>query len=85
MKKIINRKKYDTDTAKEIYSTRTMDSTRWQVLYKKKTGEFFVEHVTCWQSERDWLEPISLEQAKDWAEEFMDGDEYEELFGEVEE
>lgn len=85
MKKVINRKMYNTDTAKEIYSTRTMNSTRWQVLYKKKTGEFFVEHVTCWQGEHDWLEPISLEQAKNWVEEYMDGDEYEELFGAVEE
>lgn len=47
MKKIINGKKYDTDTAKEVgYSNNGLLSTDIdyieETLYQKKTGEFFL-------------------------------------------
>ena len=47
MKKIINYKKYDTDTAKEIASMSSGGSYTdfkhyEETLYRKKTGEFFI-------------------------------------------
>lgn len=47
MKKIINGKLYDTDTAKELGRWSNMGDTRnfhWyrEVLYRKRTGEYFL-------------------------------------------
>lgn len=50
MKKIINGKLYNTDTAKEIGSWENMDDVRnfsrfEETLYQKRTGEFFLHGV----------------------------------------
>ncbi|MHC1786147.1 MAG: hypothetical protein AB9880_03680 [Christensenellales bacterium] len=64
-------------------------------LYLKKTGEFFlhgqggpstryahqVEQNSWTGGER--LIPLSLEEAREWGEEHLDGDEYEAIFGAV--
>lgn len=101
MKKIINGKRYDTDTAKAVgeagYSHRG-DFSYWaETLYRKNTGEYFLYGaggpmsryaVTTGQNEWSGGEkiiPLNLENAKAWAEEYLDGDEYEKLFGAVEE
>lgn len=102
MKKIINGKRYDTETAKEVacassYEGRT-DFHWWEeTLYRKQTGEFFIYGEggpasryaePCGQNswtEGSRLMPVSLEKAQKWAEEHLDADEYEEIFGEVEE
>lgn len=100
MKKIINGKKYDTDTAKEIgcYS----NGGNWrdfnhleETLYRKRTGEFFLlgeggpntkyaERVdtNSW-SGGSRIMPMSYEEAAKWAEEHMECDDYEAVFGEV--
>ena len=66
-------------------------------LYQKKTGEFFLYGsggpktsycVRCGSS--TWsgssrITPYSVAEAKEWAMENLTGDEYEEIFGEVEE
>ena len=101
MKKIINGKRYDTDTAKELgydsYSNRS-DFNYWcETLYRKTTGEFFLygeggpnsryaESVglNSWTG-GERIMPLSLEEAQKWAEEHLDGDEYEKIFGIVEE
>ena len=101
MKKIINGKKYDTETATELGS-------RWnglgkrdfghvtETLYKKKTGEYFLHgeggplttySESCgggW-SGGEKIIPYSERMAREWAEEYLDADEYESIFGEVEE
>lgn len=101
MKKIINGKKYDTSTAKEIgiasANCSYSDFSYWsEVLYQKKTGEFFIHGegganskyscyeggMYCWGES---IVPISINDAKKWAEKYMTAEEYEELFGEVEE
>lgn len=91
MKKIINNKKYDTETAKKIcvhdyYNNGNLCS--WDVIYRKKTGEFFLCHRTngqnCWDL-REYIEPLTEEDAKEKCQCWMDGDAYEEAFGEVEE
>ena len=101
MKKIINGKRYDTDTAKLIgedwYSNRT-DFSYWrEELYRKNTGEYFLhgeggpnsryaESVgqNTW-SGGEKIIPLSIEAAQKWAEEHLSADEYEKVFGVVEE
>lgn len=101
MKKIINGKRYDTETAQLIgsasYSNRT-DFHFWnEELYRKKTGEFFlfgeggpaskysqqVEQNTWSGGEQ--IMPLTLAEAQEWGEKYLDADEYEEVFGRIEE
>ena len=101
MKKIINGKLYDTDTAKEFgtylngYDYTDLRRMR-ETLYKKKTGEFFLYgcggpmskyaescgNTTCSGAA---IIPLTLDEAKKWAEEHINPDVYIEIFGEVEE
>lgn len=101
MKKIINGRVYDTNTAVELgYASygNSGDFTHWcETLYKKKTGEFFIYGIGGSMSkyaessgQNSWgggsrIIPISLDKARKWAEEYMDGDRYEEIFGRIEE
>lgn len=101
MKKIINGKKYDTETAKLMgtysngqgYSDLNYFSSE---LYKKKTGEFFIYQeggpMSIMGICRDGsivgsenIIPVSENDAKNWVEEHLSVDEYESIFGEVEE
>ena len=102
MKKIINGKKYNTETAKMVGSWSNNRSycdfsCCEEMLYKKRTGEFFLYgeggpmskySVSCGQN--SWsggaeIIPMTESEAKKWAEEHLGADEYEEIFGEVEE
>lgn len=92
MNKIINGKRYDTQTAQELDETNHYNGngnlTGCTTFYRKKTGEFFLHY---WANPRDiwsgnsYIKPLSIEEAKEYAEEHLSGDEYEEIFGEVEE
>lgn len=102
MKKIINGRKYDTETAKEMASWSDglsfQDFTHVEeILYQKRTGEFFLHGaggpstryaVHCpsggWASGEQII-PLTWESAREWAEEHLDADDYEEIFGEVSE
>lgn len=102
MKKIINGKRYDTDTAREMASASSPEGRsdfHWweETLYRKNTGEFFLfgqggpasrYAEACGQNQ--WssgsrIMPVSLEAAQKWAEAHLDGDDYEEIFGAIEE
>ena len=101
MKKIINGKRYDTETAQLIgsasYSNRT-DFRFWsEELYRKKTGEFFLYgeggpaskysrqiEQNSWSGGKE-ITPLTREEAQEWAEKYLDADEYEEVFGRIEE
>ena len=101
MKKIINGKKYDTDTAKEVgywNNGRLYNDFYYaeETLYKKKTGEFFLyceggaasnySHKKGNMMVDGWeLKSITEDEAKKWAEEYLTVEEYEKIFGEVEE
>ncbi len=99
MKQIINNKKYDTETAREVGSnsySQPRDFNWWsETLYCKRTGEYFLygeggprsryaEHVeqNCWRG-GDKIIPLTYEEARKWAEENLNTDEYEEEFGDV--
>ena len=89
MKKVINGRMYNTDTAKLVASYA--NGGGWgdfhhfeEGLYQKKTGEFFLHGEggakTAYSRQIDcncWT--------KKWAEKYCTGDEYEAIFGEVEE
>ena len=100
MKKIINGKKYDTDTAKEVGSSqRNCGELSYccEELYRKKIGEFFLYGEggpaskyaeSC--GNNSWsggcrIIPLTYEAARAWAEKHLDADEYEAIFGEVSE
>lgn len=101
MKKIINGRRYDTETAKflgEDSYSNWGDFHFWEeTLYQKRTGEFFLHGVGGPASkyaetvgQNQWtggekIIPLSFDKARNWAEKHLGGDEYEEIFGPVEE
>ena len=115
MKKIINNKRYDTDTAKKVAeydsdAARSDFNYYHEDLYQKRTGEFFLYvqgNATSkyldfplavrafpdgWQS-GEKIVPLTVDEAKDWAERTQDADTtekiilcaYESVFGVVDE
>jgi hypothetical protein len=102
MKKIINGKMYNTETATELgefWNGLSASDFRnlSETLYRKKNGEFFLygqggamtkySHPVGNNMSHGGEEiiPLTEEQAKHWAEEKLDADEYIEIFGEPEE
>lgn len=97
MKKIINGKVYDTDTARDMGGDsfgNYRDFSHWSgTLYQKRTGEFFLHGEggpmsryaeTVGQNEWSGGEkiiPLSPAKAREWAEEHLSADEYEQAFG----
>lgn len=99
MKKIINGKMYNTETAKELGFWSNGENgfgfcDEW--LYRKKTGEYFLYGKGGGMSKYcsyngnmygpgERITPLTEAEAKKWAEDYLDADEYEEIFGTVEE
>lgn len=99
MRKIIRNKMYDTETAHEVGGWGSgaygdFDSVE-ETLYRKKTGEYFIhghggartryaktDELGGWTGGSE-IVPVSLERAREWADEHLDADEYEAEFGEV--
>ncbi len=96
MNKIINGKRYNTETAKELgsdgYSNRSDLSYWYETLYQKTNGEFFLygeggpnSKYSISIGNNNWsrsekIIPLSLESAQKWAEEHLSGDVYEKIF-----
>jgi len=101
MKKIINGAKYDTSTAKKLAEwsnnlSRSDFNCMEETLYRTKSGKYFLygeghgRSRYASQSGNMWgwgqkIISMSRTAAMEWAEENLDGDEYEEIFGEVSE
>lgn len=99
MKRIISGKVYDTATAQcvgEWSNGYTKRDWKWQEesLYRKRTGEFFLHGeggplslyaniIGRTRETGERIIPLTWEEAQEWAEEKLDADEYEEIFGEV--
>lgn len=97
MKKIINGKRYDTNTAKALGSdsfSNRLDFGFWEeTLYMKRTGEFFLHgeggamsRYAVSMGNNSWrggesIIPVSGEEAMKWAEKHLSADKYEEIFG----
>lgn len=101
MKKIINGKRYDTDTATQVAEWESGYPNDFsyfcETLYKKRTGEYFIfghgnaasKYATS-AGNNTWaggsaLIPLTYDSAREWAENHMDADDYEAEFGEVSE
>ncbi len=102
MKKIINQKRYDTNTAKKCAEwENTPYVTDFhhisETLYQKQTGEFFLHGeggpaskyaesagLNSWTG-GERIMPMSYTEAQKWAEEHLNGEDYEKIFGDVEE
>lgn len=100
MKKIINGKMYNTETAKvlgEDWEGCTTDIHYWrEKLYQKKNGEFFLHGeggaYSRWGEQHygyscggENIEPLTDGEAREWGEKHLTADEYIEVFGEVDE
>lgn len=99
MKKIINGKVYDTETATRVAGWSNDLGYRdfnWreEALYRKKTGEFFLrgaggprtnyaKRVGNMWGDGEEIMPLTYSEAQKWAEEHLDGNEYETIFGQV--
>lgn len=101
MKKIIDGVKYDTETAKLVAEwgndLSSGDFKFYQEnLYQKKNGEYFLQISGGAMSEcgevigsmkvgSRTITALQIQEAKEWAEKRLDGDEYIAIFGDVEE
>lgn len=89
MRAIINGKKYDTETAEKIHQERIgigfFGST---TVYRKKNGEFFLYHKPSFfnlLSDKECITPMDAVELKKYAEAHFTADDYEKVFGQVEE
>jgi len=101
MKKVIAGKVYNTQTAECVgeWSNGHFTSDFYyceENLHRKRTGEYFLhgkggarsKYASRSGNSSGWDEaiiPMTIEEAKVWAEENLDGDEYEKIFGIIEE
>ncbi len=98
MKRVINGKRYDTDTADRVatwkngYFTNDFNYCA-EDLYRKKTGEYFLhgeggalsKYATSNGNNRGYGEdiyPLTEDMAKSWTEQYA-GEDYEDIFGPV--
>lgn len=96
MRKIINGKLYNTDTAEFVdeytYSYPSDFNYEYEKLYRKRTGEFFLygeggpasKYSVC-TGQNEWsggekLIPLSDDEAREWLEENSDADTYLQYF-----
>ena len=100
MKKIIKGKRYDTESANSVgydYYSNRGDFSYWrETLYRKSTGEYFLHGEGGPMSryaevvgQNQWsggekIIPLSIESAKEWAEDHLSVEEYESAFGDPE-
>jgi len=89
MSEIVDGKRYKTATAQVIAGNDFWDGHNFErggtntFLLKTPKGAFFLQHQTQWQGQQDRIEPVSLEEAKDWYEQLTEHSvEYAAAFGE---
>ena len=101
MKKVINAKVYNTETAERVgawdngYCTNDFHYCS-EDLYRKKTGEFFMHgeggalstyasHNGDMTGYGERIIPMTYDEAAQWAERHLTGEQYEQIFGVVSE
>ena len=101
MKKIINGKVYDTETAQVLGSWSNMSDRSFErideTLYRKRTGEFFLHgeggpmsRYAVQIGQNNWrggekITPLSWVDARSWVESHLSSEDYERIFGPVSE
>ena len=99
MKRVINGKLYNTDTAVELacYEANVTDSLNYitERLYRKRTGEYFIHGEggartryaaatsNGWSLGGEAIFPLTDAEAREWAEQHLPGDEFERIFSAV--
>ena len=74
---IINRKKYNTETATLIADDEYWDGSNFErngrncFLYRTPNGAYFTVNLTQWQGERNTLTPVTQEEAIDLFEDTL--------------
>ena len=69
MNQVIGGKRYNTETAEVIASDAYWDGHNFErqgrntYLFKTPKGNYFAQHLACWQGERDTLQPLTLDAA----------------------
>lgn len=69
MTRIVDKKKYSTETATLIASDEYWDGSNWErsgrntFLYRTPNGVYFEVTLTQWQGEKDTLSPITQKEA----------------------
>jgi len=100
MKKVIKNAVYNTDTAKQLGSMDNgypINDFHYfeETLYRTQSGKYFLYgHGGALSRYGEWhgnsgrssekIMPMSYEDASEWAQENLDGDEYIEIFGDPE-
>lgn len=100
MKKVIKNSVYDTETATRLgYYDNGFPSDDHEyfeeALYRTKSGKYFLYGKGGWASPysthrglnvvgSEKIEPLTYDEATEWAQERLDGDEYVNLFGDPE-
>lgn len=101
MRKIINGKRYDTNTAVPcgIYTcgSRDVEHSYSEVLYQKRTGEFFLygeggsqspyakeATINYWKG-GERITPLSEKEAQEWVRKHLTDEEYKRIFSVVDE
>jgi hypothetical protein len=101
MKKVIKGKLYDTETARKLLSWdngrygNDFDAVS-EGLFVKKTGEYFLwgcggsnTKYGVWRGNSggagERIIPFKLDEAKNWVEKKGDGEDFERIFGRIEE
>ena len=84
---VINGKKYRTETAAMLAHDCYWDGSNFERngrntwLLRTPRGRYFLQHQTLWQGERDYIEPVSKEEAIRWYEDLPEKEvEFEEAF-----
>lgn len=99
MTKIINNRKYDTDTARKVghWDNGEYGGLHFceETLYRKRTGEYFLfgcgragSKYAKSKGSNSWssgemIIPMTWDAAREWAEERLSADEYEFEFGKI--
>lgn len=87
MKKVIKGKVYDSSTAKKVairFTGMELDRTGWEELYQKKNGEFFIL-MHKYNDQSETITPVSYGGARQWAMDYLEAEEFDDIFGEIEE
>jgi len=89
MNEIVNGKRYRTSTALLIAGNDYWDGHNFErggtntFLLRTPRGNYFLQHQTQWQGQQDRIEPVTVEEAKEWYERLTEHRaEYAEAFGE---
>jgi hypothetical protein len=101
MNKVIDGKKYNTESAKQLASWENMSDTRnfeyvYEALYRTKSGNYFLHGKGGGNSRYgEWhgnsggpgeaIITFTESEAREWAGNHVDADKYEEIFGRIKE